>query len=173
MVGWHYQLNGHEFEQTLGDSEGQGRLVCCIPLGHKESDTTEQLSWWFWSFGMYPPLITGRSTVRLLIHSVYLKITARLLANAGWHQGRDVLVCTLTSHNSVLLDYFPVVVQPLSRVQFFATPWIAGPQAPLSFTVSQSLLKFKTMESVMPSNHLILFCLFLLLPLIFPRFTFL
>ena len=122
---------------------------------------------------MYPPLITGRSTVRLLIHSVYLKITARLLANAGWHQGRDVLVCTLTSHNSVLLDYFPVVVQPLSRVQFFATPWIAGPQAPLSFTVSQSLLKFKTMESVMPSNHLILFCLFLLLPLIFPRFTFL
>jgi len=30
MVGWHHQLNGHEFEQTLGDSEGQGSLVCCI-----------------------------------------------------------------------------------------------------------------------------------------------
>ena len=29
MVGWHHQLNGHEFEQTLGDSEGQGSLVCC------------------------------------------------------------------------------------------------------------------------------------------------
>ena len=31
MVGWHYQLNGHEFEQTPGDSEGQGSLVCCSP----------------------------------------------------------------------------------------------------------------------------------------------
>ena len=43
MVGWHNQLNGHEFEQTLGDGEGQGRLVCCSPWGRKESDTTEQL----------------------------------------------------------------------------------------------------------------------------------
>ena len=33
MVGWHHRLNGHEFEQTLGDSEGQGRLVCCSPWG--------------------------------------------------------------------------------------------------------------------------------------------
>ena len=30
MVGWHHQLNGHEFEQTPGDSEGQGSLVCCV-----------------------------------------------------------------------------------------------------------------------------------------------
>ena len=37
-VGWHHRLNGHEFEQTLGDSEGQGRLVCCGPWGRKESD---------------------------------------------------------------------------------------------------------------------------------------
>ena len=44
MVGWHHRLNGHEFEQTLGDSEGQGRLECCSPWGQKESDTTEQLN---------------------------------------------------------------------------------------------------------------------------------
>ena len=44
MVGWHHQLDGHEFEQTLGDSEGQGSLVCCSPLGCKESDMTEQLN---------------------------------------------------------------------------------------------------------------------------------
>ena len=44
MVGWHHKLSGHEFEQTLGDSEGQGSLVCCSPWGHKESDTTEQLN---------------------------------------------------------------------------------------------------------------------------------
>ena len=44
MVGWHHQLNGHEFDQTLGDSEGQGILVCYSPWGHKESDTSEQLN---------------------------------------------------------------------------------------------------------------------------------
>ena len=43
MIGWHHWLNGHEFEQTLGDSEGKGSLACCSPWGHKESDTTEQL----------------------------------------------------------------------------------------------------------------------------------
>ena len=41
MVGWHYQLNVHEFEQTLGDREGQGSLACCSPRGCKESDMTE------------------------------------------------------------------------------------------------------------------------------------
>ena len=41
MVGWHHQLNGHEFEQTLEDSEGQGTLACCSSWGHKESDMTE------------------------------------------------------------------------------------------------------------------------------------
>ena len=39
MVGWHHRLNGHEFEQALGDGEGQGSLVCCGPLGRKEWDT--------------------------------------------------------------------------------------------------------------------------------------
>ena len=48
------------------------------------------------------------------------------------------------------------VVQLLSRVQLFATPWIAARQASLSFTISQSLLKLMSIESVMPSNHLIL-----------------
>jgi len=43
-VGWHHQLNGHEFEQTLGDSEEQGSLACCSPWGHKELDMTEQLN---------------------------------------------------------------------------------------------------------------------------------
>ena len=44
MVGWHPQLNGHEFEQTLGDDEEQGSLACSSPRGHKELDTTEQLN---------------------------------------------------------------------------------------------------------------------------------
>ena len=61
MAGWHHPLNGHEFEQTLGDSEGQGSLARCSPWGHKQSDTTERpnkdstwpvLAWvlWPWTF---------------------------------------------------------------------------------------------------------------------------
>ena len=44
MVGWHHRLNGHEFEQTLEDGEGQETQVCCSPWGHKESDMTEWLN---------------------------------------------------------------------------------------------------------------------------------
>ena len=44
MVGWHHRLNGHEFEQALEDSDGQGGLVCCDSWGHKESDMTERLN---------------------------------------------------------------------------------------------------------------------------------
>ena len=44
MVGWHYQLNGQEFEQTLRDGEGQGSLVCYSPWGHKGSNMTQQLN---------------------------------------------------------------------------------------------------------------------------------
>ena len=43
-AGWRHQLNGHEFEQTLGDGEGQGGLGGCSPWGRKESDTTECLN---------------------------------------------------------------------------------------------------------------------------------
>ena len=44
MVGWPHPLNGHEFEQALGDGEGQGSLECCSPWGHKALDTTERLN---------------------------------------------------------------------------------------------------------------------------------
>ena len=42
MVGWHHQLNGHEFEQIPGDGEGQETWCIAVPWGHKELDTTEQ-----------------------------------------------------------------------------------------------------------------------------------
>ena len=45
IVGWHHQLNGQDFDQTLGDGDGQGSLVCCSPWCHKELDTTERLKW--------------------------------------------------------------------------------------------------------------------------------
>ena len=60
-------------------------------------------------------------------------------------------------------------VQSLSHVQLFATPWIAACQASLSITISRSSLKLTSIESVMPSNHLILCCPLLLLLSIFPN----
>ena len=59
-------------------------------------------------------------------------------------------------------------VQSFSRVRLFATPWTAAHQASLSITNSRSLLKLMSIESVMPSNHLILCCPLLLSPSIFP-----
>ena len=45
MVGWHHQLNGHEFEWALGIGDGQGGLECCSPWGRKESEMSEGLNW--------------------------------------------------------------------------------------------------------------------------------
>ena len=56
MFGWHHRLNGHEFEQALGDGEGQGGLAWCSPWGNKELGMTEQLNnkqWYVW----YPELL--------------------------------------------------------------------------------------------------------------------
>jgi len=44
MTGWHHRLSGHDLEQTLGDGERQGSLMCCRPQGCKQSDLTEQLN---------------------------------------------------------------------------------------------------------------------------------
>ena len=66
-----------------------------------------------------------------------------------------------------LICYYIFVVQLLSSIWLFVTPWRAAQQASLSFTISQNLLKLMSFESMMPSNHLIL-CHPLLLPLVFP-----
>ena len=65
--------------------------------------------------------------------------------------------------------YPKLVVQSLSHVQLFATSWIAARQASLPFTISQSLFKLMSIESVMPSSHLVLCRPLLLPPSIFPR----
>ena len=73
---------------------------------------------------------------------------------------------------SLTASFFPgdlfVVVQSLSRVRLFATPWTTARQASLSFTISRSLLKLMSIESVMPSHHLIPCHSPFLLPSIFP-----
>ena len=66
------------------------------------------------------------------------------------------------------ISYMLFLVQSLSHVQLFVTPWTAAHQASLSFTISPSLLKLMSIESVVPSNHLVLCHPLLLLPSIFP-----
>ena len=84
---------------------------------------------------------------------------------SGVQQGDSVIHTQI----STLSDSFPiVVVQSLSCVPLFETPWTTAHQAPLSFTISGNLLKFMSIESVIVFNHLILCCPLLLLPSIFP-----
>ena len=74
MVGWHHWLNRHEFEQALGDGEGQGSLACCSPWGRKELDMTEQLNnnipWVaFWFLNTLPADTTSVRRARNAISS--------------------------------------------------------------------------------------------------------
>ena len=82
------------------------------------------------------------------------------------HLRKMLIICLLASQVSTVVVV--VVVQSLSHVWLFATPWTAALQASPSFSISLSLLKLTSIESVMPSSHLILCRPLLLLPSIFP-----
>ena len=111
----------------------------------------------------------------ILLQSILLWFTAIAFF---FFQIEGLKVCTPVSSKSIVLFLqhlltfchilVVVAVQLLSCVQFFATPWTAARQASLSFTISQSLLKLMSIESMMPSSHLILCCPLLFLPSIFP-----
>ena len=87
-------------------------------------------------------------------HSIYKARESRFAVSVflGWR----VLLHVTMGHSFPVL-YTILSVQPLSGVWLFATPWTAAHQASLSITISWSLLKLMSIESVMPSNHLILF----------------
>ena len=61
MAGWHHRLDGHEFEQTLEDGEGQGSLACCSPWGCKELDTTKQQQQITVNFWVHPTVTRRRA----------------------------------------------------------------------------------------------------------------
>ena len=89
IVGWHHQLNGHEFEQTPGDGEGQGSLASCSPWGRKELDTTEWLN-------------NNNNTYRKICIRG-LQTTINISGMAVWQLGlmdifSDLLQVFLTSH---------------------------------------------------------------------------
>ena len=98
-------------------------------------------------------------------YKIFIKIKCRGEASCSVFKA-----CSKKSfeNNTFLASFtFVVVIQSLSCVQLFATPWTAQRQTSLSFTISRSLLKLMSIESVMPSDHLIL-CRPLLLPSVFP-----
>ena len=112
--------------------------------------------------------------------AVVLEISFSWTQVYGWSKPRLNIICggdlsasrpwsSYWHHlNSACSSIVVVVVQSLSHVRLFATPGAAALQASLSFTISQSLLKLTSIESVMPSNHLILCHPLLLLSSIFP-----
>ena len=93
--------------------------------------------------------------------SIYMYVYNGILAI------KTMIFCNLQQHGQTECTV-AFVVNLLSHAQLFATPWIAACQTFLSFTISQSFLKFMSIESVMLSNHLILCCPLLLLLSIFP-----
>ena len=119
MVGWHHQLNGHEFEQALGVGDGQGSLACCSPRGHKESDTTEQLNW----------TEPSRQLMNVCWKDEYLlqfvQVTFWLEFRSSWLHSPDGWVF-ITSHACML-----------SHVRLFVTLWTVARQAPLSLGFSR------------------------------------
>ena len=84
MVRQHHQLNGHEFEQTPGDGDGQGRLACCSPWGQKESDTTE----WLNNSMLWPTMlsITSPHEIQNVSQSISCRSPQRILQAALFYK---------------------------------------------------------------------------------------
>ena len=101
MVGWHHQLNGHEFEQALGDSEGRESLVCCSPCGCKESDTTQQLKTTV--SGNYVLNECQLSLVSSLLLTMQIMVTAfeSIISSLIWKEQ------TSKSSRTLCLNYHP------------------------------------------------------------------
>ena len=113
--------------------------------------------------------LQGQSDPVIIVWTQFLYMV--WFVGCGWGDVARDTWCSLFPWQ-VEIDLFFVTgsqsVQSLSHVQLFVTPWTAALQASLSITNSWSLLKFMSIELVMPSNHLILCCPLLLLPSIFP-----
>ena len=115
----------------------------------------------FEPFGSSWPTVAFEIHFTCLLPFSHLKIENQNTDRITWENFHNM-------HYTVCPLNIIAVVQLLIHIQPFATPWTTARQASLSFTVSWSLFKLMSIVSVMPSNHLILCCLLLLLPSIFP-----
>jgi len=159
--------------QTLPPSPVTSRMECCFCFGSISSFFLELFLHWS-PVAYWVPAELGSSSFSVLSFCLFLLFWGS--------QGKLFMGFSLASccklidlgvwvyfwafcpvqliYNSLLVPFIVVVtVQSLSHVQLYALPWTAARQVSLSFTVSQSLLKLTSIESVMPPNHLILcFC---------------
>ena len=167
MVRQFHRLNGHESEETPGNSRGQGSLVCYSPWGRKQSDMTQQMNsnnkQLFYNILLvlpyskmnHPymhifPLLFGfpshsghQSTLSRVSYALQQVLTSYLssyLTMLFYTQYQQCLTSSVSS------------VQSLSHVQLFATPWTAAHQASRSVANSQNVLKLMSIELVMSSN---------------------
>ena len=113
MTGWHYRLDGHEFEWTLGDGDEQGDLACCDSWGHKESDMTEWLNWTRWiKVGMYLSSLEEQSsefklsepspTINEFVKQCCCVVSHILPWGNREYTGFEVLIHVLTMYSSLL-----------------------------------------------------------------------
>ena len=180
ILGFDQEGNGRRKWQPTpvflpGKSPGQRSLLGYSPWSHKESDTTEAAHELLQSQDDIEPehksISCGSREEEISFQSrewerncsthrnvILIDILVLL---SSWGHLRDL-------EQGILGEKWVVIIQSLSRVQLFVTPRTAAHQASLSITIFWSLLKLMSIESVMPSNHLI-FCWPLLLPtLVFP-----
>ena len=165
MVGWHHWVNGHELEQTLGDSEGQGCLACCSPWGCKELDMTEQLK------------NNNQAYIPLQPNPIKMWLLGRMFPGSGfaffsdsrWLLPAILIPCSLLKAIYLLRGLWISCWLPCTRmslrkktvwklrslehsltedccfsgpVWLFRTPWTAARQASLSLLISWSLHQF-------------------------------
>ena len=107
MAGWHHELDGHEFEWTLGAGYGQGGLACCNSWGCKELDTTERLNWT--ELNSHPYMTTGK-TIALArrtfvgkVMSLLLNMLSRLVITF-LPRSKHLLISWLQSLSAVILE---------------------------------------------------------------------
>ena len=151
MVGWHYQLNGHEFEQAPGIGDGQESLVCCSLWGCKELDVTGWLNWTeLEGFNVQPRLRTTSSEQDSLCPVLApLKVHCGICPN-HWGPHESIIswkcsslkmhwivhrsyqasqlspVCLKCAHNTPSSVHTCLRVQSLSHDRLLATPWTAA-----------------------------------------------
>ena len=101
MVGWHPQLDEHEFEQALIVGDGQGNLACCSPWGRKDSDTTEQLNWTDGSLLFLEFLV---AFVFLLIMFICITFSYYLENQREWYIIWECLSVTYTYSDNFFLN---------------------------------------------------------------------
>ena len=159
MVGWHHQLDGHEFEQDPGVGDGQGSLTCCSPLGHKESDTTERLNWidWIYVYIINMGSIYSESETQNVIINIHTQLWV------GSHYSTHIwLSKTFISFKIIDIYYlifninFLIFILSYKQILFLIVSWFLYVHYCLSheYTMSAAYINY-SQAFILNKNHLL------------------